>query len=81
MTKLRRNELEALSLKVYGSKSRYKTIMNKGQKETLLGTIRILYLSEEEIETQMKGFLEGRSDKTMEQALADLTAGSNIEVK
>lgn len=81
MTKLRRNELEALSLKVYGSKSRYKTIMNKGQKEILSGTTVTRYLSEEEIEAQMKGFLEGRSDKTMEQALADLTAGSNIEVK
>ena len=80
MTKLRRNELEALSLKVYGSKSRYKTIMNKGQKEKVSGQTKLRFLSEEEIEAQMLKFLEGRSDKTMEQALAELTKDSDLKV-
>jgi len=79
MTKLRRNELEALSLKCYGAKSRYHSIMCKGQRTIIAGVSRISFLSEEEVESQMLKILEGRSDKTIEQALADLTDRTGIE--
>jgi hypothetical protein len=81
MTRLERLELNELSKKAYGVSSRWQTILNKGLKTVVAGKASTRYPSLEEVKALMVQLTENRSDKTIEQALSDITSVTGVEIK
>lgn len=81
MTKQERLKLNELSKKAYGASSRWQSILNKGLKTVVAGKATTRYPSVEEVKAIMVGLTENRSDKTIEQALADITNVTGVELK
>ena len=81
MTKLERLELNELSKKAYGATSRWQSILNKGLKTVVAGKVTTRYPSVEEVKTLMVQLTENRSEKTIEQALSDITSVTGVEIK
>jgi hypothetical protein len=81
MTKLERLELNELSKKAYGATSRWQSILNKGLKSVVAGKTTTRYPSVEEVKALMIQLTENRSEKTIEQALSDITNVTGVEIK
>lgn len=81
MTKLERLELNELSKKAYGASSRWQSILNKGLKSVVAGKVTTRYPSVEEVRALMLQLTENRSEKTIEQALSDITNVTGVEIK
>jgi hypothetical protein len=81
MTRQERLELNELSKKAYGATSRWQSILNKGLKTVVAGKATTRYPSVEEVKALMVQLTENRSEKTIEQALSDITNVTGVEIK
>lgn len=82
MTRKERDELNEMSLKVFGSSSRWQTIVNKGEKvyNKAMKYAEIKRVTVEEIKDIMVKHLAKPSMKDIQELIANSTSGKKEEV-